>query len=906
MHRFHEILFRLRSFFGKKTGEAAMAEEIRTHLEMLTEANLAAGLSPEEARYAARREFGGADQVKEAWRDERTVVWLEQSLRDVRFAARSLARNPAISLAAVLTLALGLTVNATLFSFVNELFLRPLPAADPGRLVVMALKTLKFQYALPLSYPDFQDFRRQVDGEGRETPELAQAFAGLMAYKEEVVHLSRAGGGTERAWIHVVSNNYFSVLGVNPYRGRLILPTEGKNPGADPIIVLTHASWRDQFGGDPGIIGQQIKLNGLPFTVVGVTPPNFVGAAWGTALSGFVPVTMHPQLSPAQGWMIFSRGDTGCFMVGRLQAGATLAQAHTAANLMMARLFKQYPDVHQPGELLVFPENRSRPSPYVASYMPLIVSALMTLAGLVLAVAAANVANLLYARAADRERDLAIRGAMGASRGRLLRQLLSESVLLALAAGAVGTVAALAVQPYLNRMVSPRDFAPAAETGIDWRLLVFTLGAALAAGLLTGLLPALKATRLDILPLIKAGVPALSRTRHRWRSLLVVGQVALSCVVLVCAGLAVRSLRQLSHVQLGFRPDHLLIASFDLDRQRYSPEQGAKFQAGLRERLQTLPGVRSVSFAEHAPFDTAMSMKGDISAEGAPVKDNTQFEFTPCQAVDEHYLETTGMTVAEGRGFTVRDDASRPPVVIISGALARELWPDGKAVGKRLLMNQQPPPREVVGVLGEGRFWNLTTPAQRFVFLPMAQEYHGSVRLLVRTEGDPLRLASAVEQIVREIDPDLPLFGMHTMADQMANSPNALMPLRVGVLIAGGQGAIALLLAALGVFGLVSFAVTRRTREIGIRMALGASVGEVIRLVTRDGLRLVAIGLALGLLLSLGVTRLLASLLYGVSPTDATVFLAVPALVFAIAFLAAWLPARRATRVNPVDALRAE
>jgi len=770
----------------------------------------------------------------------------------------------------------------------------------------MALKTLKFQYALPLSYPDFQDFRRQVEGEGQDTPELAQAFTGIMAYKEEMVHLSRPGEGTERAWIHLVSNNYFSVLGVNPYRGRLILPTEGKNPGADPIIVLTHASWRDRFGGDPGIIGQQIKLNGLPFTVVGVTPPNFVGAAWGTALSGFVPVTMHPQLSPAQGWMIFSRGDTGCFMVGRLQAGATLAQAHTAANLMMARLFKQYPDVHQPGELLVFPENRSRPSPYVASYMPLIVSALMTLAGLVLAVAAANVANLLYARAADRERDLAIRGAMGASRGRLLRQLLSESVLLALAAGAVGTVAALAVQPYLNRMVSPRDFAPAAETGIDWRLLVFTLGAALAAGLLTGLLPALKATRLDILPLIKAGVPALSRTRHRWRSLLVVGQVALSCVVLVCAGLAVRSLRQLSHVQLGFRPDHLLIASFDLDRQRYSPEQGAKFQAGLRERLQTLPGVRSVSFAEHAPFDTAMSMKGDISAEGAPVKDNTQFEFTPCQAVDEHYLETTGMTVAEGRGFTVRDDASRPPVVIISGALARELWPDGKAVGKRLLMNQQQPPREVVGVLGEGRFWNLTTPAQRFVFLPMAQEYHGSVRLLVRTEGDPLRLASAVEQIVREIDPDLPLFGMHTMADQMANSPNALMPLRVGVLIAGGQGAIALLLAALGVFGLVSFAVTRRTREIGIRMALGASVGEVIRLVTRDGLRLVAIGLALGLLLSLGVTRLLASLLYGVSPTDATVFLAVPALVFAIAFLAAWLPARRATRVNPVDALRAE
>jgi predicted permease len=593
-------------------------------------------------------------------------------------------------------------------------------------------------------------------------------------------------------------------------------------------------------------------------------------------------------------------------MVGRLQAGATLAQARAAANLMMARLLKQYPDVHIPVEILVFPENRSRPSPYVASYMPLIVSALMTLACLVLAVAAANVANLLYARAADCERDLAIRGALGASRGRLLRQLLSESLLLALAAGAIGTVVALVVLPYLNQMVTPSDFAPAADTGVDWRLLVFTLVASLAAGLLTGLLPALKATRLDILPLIKDGVPTLNRTRHRWRSLLVVGQIALSCVVLVCAGLAVRSLRQLSHVQLGFRPDNLLIASFDLDRQRYTAEKGAKFQADLRERVQALPGVRSVSVAEHAPFDTTMSTNGDISAEGAPVKDNTQFDFTPCQAVDQHYVETTGMTVVQGRDFTARDTAGRPPVVIISSALARLLWPDGSAVGKRLLINQQQQPIEVVGVLGEGRFWNLTTPAQRFLFLPLAQKYHGGVRLLVRTEGNPLQLASTVEQIVREIDPDLPLFGIHTMEDQMANSPNALMPLRAGVLIAGGQGAIALLLAALGVFGVVSFAVTRRTREIGIRMALGASVGEVIRLVTSDGLRLVAIGLALGLLLSLGVTRVLTSLLYGVSPTDTTVFLAVPAVVLAIALLAAWLPARRAAKIDPAVTLRAE
>ncbi len=899
---------KLRALVRRKKFEADMAEELRAHLELQEAANRAAGMSADEARYAARRQFGGVDQIKEIARDQRAGVWLEQLAQDVRFAARSLARTPGLTFAAVLTLALGLTVNATLFSFASELFLRPLPATDPERLVVLVQKLRNFQYALPLSYPDFEDFRQQVEKRATGTPELAQAFAGLFAYKEEVVHLSRTDSGTERTWVHLASNNYFSVLGVNPFLGRLFLPTEGRVPGADPIIVLTYACWHDRFGADREIVGQKIQLNGLPFTVVGVTPPGFVGASWGTALSGFVPVTMHPQLAPAQGGMIFSRGDTSCFLVGRLQAAATIAQARAAANLMMARLVREYPDHHAPTgmtELLVWPENRSRPSPYVASYMPLAVSALMTLAVLVLLVAAANVANLLYARALGRERELALRGALGASRARLLRQLVGESMLLALAAGAVGTIGALGVLPVLSRLIVPANLAPPADTGFDWRMLAYTLLAALAAGLLTGLLPALRATRCGVMPLLKDAAPSLAGKRHPWRSVLVVGQVATGCVVLICAGLAVRSLHQLAHTALGFRPERLLFASLDLDRQRYSRERGTKFLADLRARLRELPGVRQASIAEHVPFDTDMSMRGGIRAEGAPVLNGPQFEFTPCQAIDQHYLETTGMTLAEGRDFTEHDGAGSPRVALISATLARQLWPDGRAVGRRLVIQQQPP-IEVVGVLGAARFWNLTSPSQRYVFQPLAQEYHGRVRVIVRTEGDPAALASTVKEIVHELDPDLPLFGVQTMEDQMARSPSALMPLRIGAILAGGQGVIALLLAALGVFGLVSFSVTRRTREIGIRMALGAGVGEVIRLVTRDGLRLVLIGLGCGLVASAALTRVLASLLYGISPTDPAVFAGVAALVVAISLLACWLPARRATKVNPVEALRAE
>jgi len=832
---------------------------------------------------------------------------MDALLNDVRYALRMLLKAPGLTVVAMLTLALGLTVNATVFFFVSDFFLRPLPAKDPERLVVLAQKSSQSAMPFPFSYPDFMDFRRSVDGTSQEYTGMSQAFSNLIAYQAAPVHLSRTGEASERTWVHAVSSGYFTLLGVQPLQGRLFLPREGRQPGADPIIVLTYNTWRGRFNADPRLIGQPVKINGLPFTVVGVTPPGFYGAAWGMALSGFVPATMLGEMMPAQRDLLNSRGNTGFFMMGRLHPTASLEQARSAASRVMARLVRDYPDSHPPAlaiKALVLRERMSRPVPFVATYMPLIISVLMALALLVLAVAVANVANLLYARITDRERELAIRGALGASRWRLLRQLLVESVLLALGAGALGTGAALWISPYLSTIGPGASFPPPAYTGRDWRLFVFSLGVSLATGILTGLLPALQATRLSIQPLLKEGAQAVARGKHPLRSLLVIGQVALSCLVLICAGLAIRSLHELSRVNLGFQPSNLLLVSFDLGLQRYSSDQGRQFHRRLLEKVRALPGVRDASFAEHVPFDIMGGLTSGISAEGRPTANNSQFQLVACPVVDDVFLKTVGIRIIDGRDFTTRDDASAPRVAIINRILARQLWAEENPVGKRLLIGKEP--LEVAGIIGDGRFWSITDENRPLLFRPLAQNYRDNVTLTVRTQGNPIQLTPVVERIVRELDPDLPLSDVRTMEQQLARSPLGFMPLRAGAIVAGAQGAIALLLAALGIFGLVSFAVSRRTREIGIRMALGARAVNVIQLVTRQSIKLTVIGLACGLISALGLTQTLATLLYGINPTDMAVFVGVVLLIAAITLLAAWLPARRATRVDPMVALRSE
>jgi predicted permease len=825
-------------------------------------------------------------------------------LHDLRFAFRKLRKSPGFTAVAVITLALGLTVNATIFFMINDLFLRPLPAADPGRLVVIAQKTTQMPLMFPFSYPDFLDFQRSVEEGSHDFPEMAKAFSGIMAYLESAVQMSRQGEAAERAYVHVVSGNYFVVLGAQPMMGRLFLPDEGRTAGADAILVLTYDTWKNRFAADPHIIGQLVKINGLPFTVVGVTQPKFVGASWGTALSGFVPMSMLPLMNPGGNEVFTNRGMTSTFMMGRLQQGASLAQARAAAALVMARLMKDYGPQHPQGaSAAVIRESMCRPTPFAANFMPLVAGALMILALLVLAITVANVANLLYARAADREREVAIRGALGASRWRLLRQLLAESTLLALAAGAIGAITAIAVTPLLNNMIVVGDMAPPANTGTDWRLYVFTFVASLAAGILAGLLPALKATRLEILPLLK-NAPTIASNRHRLRSLLVIAQVAFSCVVLICAGLAARSVQKLAQINLGFRPDHIFLASVDPSLQRYSDERSRKFQAQLLDKLRALPGVSSASLATHLPFDIGGGMRAGVWPEGQTPTEIQKFLMVPCTSVEHTYLQTLGARVLAGRDFTEHDDEAAPRVVIVNRALAQQLWPNGDAVGKRLSL--QGDAMQVVGVVDEMRYWTIADTNRPLIFYPLAQHFQQSVTIVVRTGMDPMQITASVKQAVAQLDPEMPVFNSRTLDQQIAGSPMGMGAMRWGTLIAGGQGIIALFLATLGLYGLISQSVKRRTHEIGIRIALGAKPGNVLSILIWQGLRLVLIGLGLGLAAAFAITRVLSSVLYGVKATDLVTFSSVSLLLAGVAVIASYIPARRAASIDPMQALRAE
>lgn len=825
-------------------------------------------------------------------------------LEDLRYAVRRLWKTPGFTFVAIVTLALGLTVNATIFFLINDLFLRPLPAADPGRLVVIGQTTTQMPLIIPFSYPDFQDFQRYAEEGGGEVPEMAKAFSGIMAYLESAVQMSRQGEAAERTYVHVVSGNYFAVLGAQPFLGRLFLPNEGRTVGADPIIVLTYDTWKNRFAADPNIVGETVKINGLPFTVVGVTQPKFVGASWGTALSGFMPLTILPRMNPGGDEIVTNRGYTSVFMMGRLQPGVSLPQARAAAGLMMARIMKNYSNQHPKGaSATVIRESMSRPVPFVANFLPLIAGALMILALLVLAITAANIANLLYARATDREREVAIRGALGATCWRLLRQLLTESTLLALAAGAIGVTVAIFVTPLLGNMVVPGDMAPPTNTGTDWRLFVFTFVASLVTGILAGLLPALKATRLEILPLLRKS-PAPAGVRHRLRSLLVIGQVAISCVVLICAGLAARSVQKLTQISLGFRPDHIFLASVDPSLERYSDEHSRQFQAQLLDKLRALPGVTSASLATHLPFDNGGSMRSGVWPDGQAPTESQKYLSVVCTAVEAAYLETVGTRVVAGRDFTAHDDETAPRVVIVNRALAQQLWPNTDPVGKRLKL--QGDAMEVVGVVEETRVWTISDTDRPLIFYPLAQHFQNNATIVVRTGMDPLEITSSVKQAVAQLDHEMPVFNIRSLDQQVSTSPMGMAPMRMGAIIAGGQGLIAIFLATLGLYGLITHSVKRRTHEIGVRMALGATRSGVLRVLIQQALRLVFIGLVLGLAAAFAVTRVLSGVLYGVKATDPLTFCGVPLLLVGVTLFASYIPARRAASVEPMEVLRSE
>ncbi len=830
-------------------------------------------------------------------------------LKDIKYAIRQLRRRPGFTAAAVLTLVLGLTVNALVFSYVSDLYLRPLVAERPEELVRIFQRSPQVRTRLSFSYPDVHNFRLGLEDSGEEGAALSDAFSGLAAYRRVPVHIGRADGPQERSWVQMVSSNYFEVLALKPALGRFLLPGEGESPGRDPIVILTHDYWRRRCNSDPEIIGQTIDICCLPMTVVGVCPPGFHGMEWSRDLSGFAPISMMPQLTPFYGRQLSQRGSAAFRMFGRLQARVSPRRAQAAADVLFARLLQQYPEEHVPGRIEVLRERECRPTPALAQRTSLIVTVLMGLSLLVLGIGAVNVTNLLYTRMHEREREVAVRRALGAGRRHLMGQLLMESVLLALGAALLGLLITPWLRMALDRvLLAISDTTPAFDYRHDWRQTGYVFGMALLVALLAGVLPILRHLGLQFVPLLKEGSSRGATQRCALRKTLVSVQIALSFLVLVCAGLAGRSLLRLAAVDLGFNEKNLLLASYNLGTHRYVVRKGfgsaVQFHQKVLDEARTLPGVQAATLVEHAPYGDEATWLTGYLPEGQAPEPGQELLTAPCHKVAETFMETFEIPILAGRDFTINDNNQTAQVAIINQAMAERLWPEGDALNRRLLIDGQL--RQVIGVVPNGCYYSMTDLSQPYAFIPLRQRFVGNITLALRTAGDPKSYIPAVEQMIRGIEPDMPIYNVRTMEQQIAGSALGLMPLRVGATIVGIQGVLALFLAVVGLYGLIAAGTAQRTGEIGIRLALGATESNILVMVLKQGIVLTAGGLGLGLLAALAVGYYLRHLLYAISSADAITYLVTAAVLCATALFACAIPAYRAAKTDPMEALRYE
>ena len=822
---------------------------------------------------------------------------MQKLWQDLRYAARTFIKAPGFTLIAVLSIALGIAANTSIFTLVNAVLFKPMPVPHPEQLVALYTLEPNSQYAGEFSYPDYRDYRDNND-----------VFSDLFVHYGTAVSMKNSGDKAELIWGELVTGNYFSGLGVTPAAGRVFSPDDDRAEGGHPVTVLSHAFWQRRFGGDPNVVGKEVRLNGHDFTVIGIARLGFSGTRFvGFIPDVWVPLTMHAQIvSGSDGWFE-NRGGQSFNVNGRLKPGVTIEQATAAMNTYARQLAEAYPRTNANIIVGMVPAaNKTQPGITLLGYIPIVASLMMGIVGLVLLIACANVANLLLARASARRREIAIRLALGATRGRLVRQLLTESVLLSILGGGLG----LLLAQWFNGLVplaNPQlDFATidfSYDLALDRRVLAFTLVVSVLTGIIFGLLPALQASRPDLVTTLKGEAPPLGSSMRRFslRNLLVVGQVALSLLLLISAGLFVKSMRNAQELSPGFESKQIMLASVDVGLHGYTEAKGRGFFKQIIERVNSLPGVEAASIAGPLPLD-AYSRGTNLIVEGYVPRYENERVGVGFSVVGHDYFHAMNTRIVEGRGFTEHDDQAAPRVVVINETLARRFWPNESPIGKRLhLGNARQPYCEVVGVAEDGKYVFLGEPPTEYLFLPHSQNYEGQMTLIARTTGQPENLGDRIRQEVAGIDSELPLYGVKTMPvflDRILSGPKSIAA------FAGVFGVIALLMAAIGLYGVMSYAVARRSRELGIRMALGAQTGDLLRLVLKDGLILVGLGVGAGLVAATAASRLLTSFLYGTSPTDAVTFAAVSLLLAATALLACFIPARRATKVDPMVALR--
>ncbi|HVU16616.1 MAG TPA: ABC transporter permease [Candidatus Didemnitutus sp.] len=905
MNSLRQALVRVFRFFRPRNFEAEMAEEMRQHLERRIQEKIDDGIAPHEAREAALRDFGGLTQVQEQCRDEHGFPPLETFAQDLRFAARALRKNPGFTAVVVLTLALGIGANATVLCWLRDLVLRPLPGvAAQERLVVIASNQGGGRC---VSVDDLQDIAA-----------LKTVFDGAI-----VSQISSAALEVDRhsEWTdaQVVSADYFSLLGVEPLIGRTFLPNEDQKPDGDPVLVISERVWRRRFAAAPDVLGRTVELNRHAFTIVGVVPDSFHGTMPPSNYDLWAPRSMTWEVRNQR---LIGRSARGWHNLARLKPGVTLAQANAAVATLDEHLARAYPDTNREVHHRVLPLSEA-PWGGQTTLGP-VLRLLLAVVGGVLLIVAANIASLLLARATVRQREIAIRLAAGASRTRLIRLFLTESFLLALLGGGLGLLFArggIASLPYLLSCFLPKLSVPLfLEFHLDGATLGLTVLVTLATGITFGLVPALQASRSDLNTILKQGgrTGASGAAQHRLRNVLVVAEIALALVMLVSAGLCVKGLERARQVDFGFAPDHVLTASLQIGMNGYTPETGPAFYRQARARLATLPGVEEAAFASWFPLGFGGDKGADARVEGyvRPPGEDPTYEFA---IISPRYFAAMRIPLLAGRDFTDQDDAAAPNVAIVNQAFAQRFWPGQDPIGRRFWSRGGW--RTIVGMTSTGKYNRLDEPAHCFFYLPYQQgvpelDLNLCLRLgasnpaeggttddaaaaaLRQVEG----FASTLRQALHAIDPAVELLQTQPLAAQVA----VFFSQRLVTTLLLALGGVALLLAAMGVYAVMAYAVSQRTQEFGVRMALGATAADVFRHVIRQGLILAGGGVAAGIVLAFAVTHLLANFLYGVSPFDPTTFLGVPLVMAAVAVIACYLPARRATRVDPIVALRAE
>jgi predicted permease len=907
-----KLRLRLRTLFLRPRVEAELATELSFHIDQLTNENIAAGMGAREARQAALRAFGGLTQIQERCREMRGTRFIEELFQDLRYAVRTLRMSPAFTIIAALSLALGIGANTAIFSLINSLLLRPLPGVqEPGRLVAVGdpsrtggrsegnVRTDLFSYPL---YEQIRDHDQVFTGI------FASGRAGRVAVSSEGAGDPKAGAETARG--RIVSGNYFSVLGVPAFLGRTFTAAEDRAPGSDPFVVISHDYWKRRFGRDPGVIGRSITLNGSLFTVVGVTPPGFSGEIVGFPTDVWIPLMMQLQVNP--GRPALDRWDTSwLLLMGRLKPGASIPQARAEMNALVARAVSTFAGSKIPKEMMPGPQAmRVQTSSGASGFsslrpqftQPLFI--LMIIVALVLVVACTNVANLLLERAMGRQKEIAVRLSIGAGRPRLIRQLLTESLLLSGLGGVLGILFALWAGPALLRLAGGSS-SVTLDLRPDLPVLAFTAALALLTGIAFGLAPARRATRVELAATLKENARSVMGSgkgsgRLPAAKLLVVGQFALSLLLLTCAGLFVRTLQNLERLDLGVDRDHLLMLKVDPVAAGYTGDRLMAFPARFLERMKTLPGASAVTYSENGIFsgtesDSSVRLEGvNAGADGL----NIAYD-----RVGPDYFRSLRIPLLLGRDIGSPDREGTTLVTVVNEALAKRYFPGTSPIGKHLTVTGPPDMVfEIVGVAHDVRDHELrgTVPPRFYTALAQSTTFASAFNMEIRT-GQPAALTETVRQAVREHDPGLAVVELRPLNAMIDDSINHE---RLIAKLSAVFGLIALVLASIGLYGVVSYTISRRVNEIGIRMALGAQREDVLWMVLRETLLLAFAGVAVGLLFALAAARLVTSLLFGLSGRDPGTLAASTAILVVVALLAGAIPGTRATRVNPTQALR--